>query len=101
MNTFFNVPLGLTTTSSLSSGESACISAHLGSASVGIFFCFGGLPSKVIFPETDAESAACETMATRNDATTAINNFDNFIYVLLQSIIDQSSIGTNLFQGQS
>src|SRR5437763_7759857 len=99
--TFFSMPSALTTTSSVMSGESSCIAAHLGSASVGIFFGFGALPSNVILPEIDAESAACETVATSNDATTVINNFDNFIYVLLRSIIDQSSLGTNLFQGQS
>src|SRR6267154_1682743 len=82
-NTFFNVPSALTTTSSPVSGESACISAHFGSASVLIFFAFGAVPSNVILPEIDAESAAYETMATINDAATVMNNFDNFIYVLL------------------
>src|SRR5689334_3797243 len=73
-NTFFNVPLALTTTSSDLGGAPACARAHAGLADMSMFRIAGFSPVKLTFPVTVAALASSMTAAGA-DAGAAASSF--------------------------
>src|SRR5437016_14584955 len=73
-NTFFNVPLALTTTSSDFGGAPACARAQAGFADISMFLIAGFSPVKATFPVTVAALASSMTAAGA-DAGAAASSF--------------------------